>query len=96
MRIHDLGLRIALSIVARRLDPACPAGVQAVRQPGSEQDLRRALHAQMLRNVPQSRRCLHDRVSSHRDCRTWTRACRTAVRAILREINLLVAYAHIG
>jgi hypothetical protein len=54
---------IALSAVARRLDPACPAGRQAVSQPGSEQDLRRALYAQMLRNVPQSRRRLHDRVS---------------------------------
>src|SRR5665647_599826 len=42
-----------------------PAGRQAVGQPGSEQNLRRALDAQMLGDMPEGRRRLHDRVPGH-------------------------------
>lgn len=55
LRVHDLGLRIAVGAVARRLDAACRASGKSIRQARFEQELWCAFDTQVLRNVAERR-----------------------------------------
>ncbi len=62
LRVHHLGPRIRHAAVAAGREAACPASAKAVGQAGRKQDARRALHAEMLGDVPERGRCFKDRV----------------------------------
>jgi hypothetical protein len=52
LRVQHLGPRIGHAAVTARRKAACPACIETVGQAGFEQDSRRALHAEVLRDVP--------------------------------------------
>jgi hypothetical protein len=53
LRVHHLSPRIPHAAIAAGGKAAGPAGVKTVGQARFEQDTRRALHAQMLWDVPE-------------------------------------------